>query len=85
MAITKSKLAPQQPMKRIIKEKLDRDDEIIVNYLKVSYHLAKEEMPKAEFQHFIDLVGDLGIETINDSLLTYNSVNSVTDFQSANA
>ena len=83
MAITKSKLAPQQPMKKIIEEKLDRDDKIILNYLKVSYHLAKREMPKEEFQHFIDLVGDLGMETINDSSLTYTSVNSVTDFQSA--
>ena len=85
MVITMSKLAPEQPVKKITEEKLDRDDEIIVNYLKVSYYLAKREMPKEEFQHFIDLVADLGMETIDDSSLTYTRVSSVTDFQSAYA
>jgi hypothetical protein len=46
LAIQKSSLKEQQPMKRIIEKKLSQDEENITGYLKVAYHLAKRELPK---------------------------------------
>ena len=92
MAVTKSKLAPLRPMKKIIEDSYDKDDDVMVNYLKVSYHMAKREMPKEEFEYFIRLVDDLGVKTIKEyknpddlSEITfpYTSDYSVSDFQSA--
>ena len=64
----------------------------MVNYLKISYHMAKREMPKEEFEYFIRLFDDLGVKTIKEhknpndpSEITFPYTNhySVSDFQSA--
>ena len=81
--MTKSKLSAQKPLQTLIANKVDKDEAIIMGYIKCAYHLAKREQPKEEFPHLISLMSGLGVPVLNDSSATYTSAKSVTGFQTA--
>ena len=82
-AVTRLKLKEQQPMQKLIASKLEKDDETALGYLWAAYYLAKQELPKEEFPHVIDLLEMSGREFKRDTGLNYCSAQSVTEFQSA--
>lgn len=80
-AVTKSKLSTQQPLQKLLANEMDRDEEIITQYLKCAYYLAKRELPKEEFPHIISLLSELGCQTLSDGN-SYTCQKSVNEFQS---
>lgn len=55
-AVTRVKLAEIQPMKKIVEQKIQINNESALGYLWAAYHLAKRELPKEEFPHMLNLV-----------------------------
>ena len=82
-AVTRLKLKEQQPMQKLIASKIEKDDETALGYLWSAYYLAKQELPKEEFPHVIDLLEMSGRDFKRDTGLNYCSAQSVTEFQSA--
>ncbi|KAL5005413.1 hypothetical protein ScPMuIL_018869 [Solemya velum] len=83
MTVTTSSLKPQAPMRKLIAEKVIRDNDKITIYLKCAYHLAKRELPKSKFSAMLDLIDMLGCDIKTEGHATYTSHQRITEFQSA--
>ncbi|XP_053377704.1 zinc finger protein 862-like [Mercenaria mercenaria] len=72
-------------MQKLVEQKLNKDDETAIQYLKCAYYIAKRELPKSEMKHMINFVGSLGkeINSMQHSNLDYTSGTSVSEFHSA--
>ena len=81
-AITKTRLAEQKPMKKIIEKKIETDDSVL-GYLWAAYNLAKRELPKEKFTHILDLLEMAGKDLKRDSTVNYTSNYSITEFQAS--
>ena len=81
----KTKLKAQQPLQKIVHDKITKDDEAVIQYLKCAYYLAKRELPKEEMKHQVEFASAVGapFPEFNNTQLTYTSNRSVTEFQHA--
>ena len=76
-------IATDSPIKKIVAEKIDKDDESAVRFMKCAYFLAKNELPKSLFSATIEFVDALGIEIQRASKPEYTHHTSVGEFQAA--
>ena len=76
-------IATDSPIKKIVAEKIDKDDESAVRFMKCAYFLAKNELPKSLFSATIEFVDELGIEIQRASKPEYTHHTSVGEFQAA--
>ena len=76
-------IATDSPIKKIVAEKIDKDDEGAVRFMKSAYFLAKNELPKSLFSATIEFVDVLGIEIQRVSKPEYTHHTSVGEFQAA--
>ncbi|MEW8546313.1 MAG: hypothetical protein AB2693_22580 [Candidatus Thiodiazotropha sp.] len=82
-AVTKTSLASQKPMQKLIEKKIQSDNDAALGYLWAAYNLGKRELPKEEFPYMLDLIEMAGKDLKRDSTVHYCSHQSITEFQSA--
>ncbi|KAH3781539.1 hypothetical protein DPMN_159370 [Dreissena polymorpha] len=86
-AIARSSMTTHKPLQKLIKAKLNEEDELGIKLLKAAYHIGKRELPKYEFRHHLEFASAVGADysslVSENAKVTYTSNRSVSELQSA--